>query len=360
MKKLVINGRFLTQPVTGVQRYARELVLAIDHILDDRRDLEVHLLTPRLPEKAPEFRNIVHRTVGTFQGHLWEQLDLPRFAKGATLFCPGNTAPAACLMGSTRVVVTVHDLSYLYFPTAYSHSFRFLYNALMPLVLSKADAVITVSKSEQGSILKHYPYAKERLFAIQNGGLTVGIDLSSRPPTSATDPVVLYVGSLSKRKNFPGMLEVAKRLVYKRGFRFVFVGSAPDGIIDSLKEIPIDIQDRIRFLGQVNDWRLLMEQYRSATCFFFPSLYEASPLPPVEAMACGCPVIAAKIPSLIERCNDAALYCNPHDVEDMANAVEILIDNPSLQENLRLNGYRQAKKYSWHNCALQTLDLILN
>ncbi|MDO9106968.1 MAG: glycosyltransferase family 1 protein [Methylovulum sp.] len=357
MNKLVINGRFLTQSMTGVQRYAHEFVHALDSLLEDRPDLEVRLLSPRLCGNAPVYRHIIHQSVGRLQGHLWEQLELPRFVNGAPLFCPGNTAPIASLLGAGRVVVTVHDLSYLYFPQAYSSAFRLLYNTLMPLILRRAAAVITVSNSERESILKHYPFAKERLTAIQNGGLPTGV--VAPPVAPADEPYVLYVGSLSKRKNFPGMLEVACRLASKRGLRFVFVGGVPDGIADSVTRISHDIRDRIVFLGQVNDWEVLMKHYRSATCFFFPSFYEASPLPPIEAMACGCPVIAASISSLRERCGDAALYCDPASIESMANAVECLVDDPVLQHSLRAKGYQRAERYSWANCAKQTLALAM-
>jgi len=355
--RLVINGRFLTQSVTGVQRYAHEFVHALDNLLDERTDLEVRLLSPRLSGNAPVYRNIDHQTVGRLQGHLWEQLELPRFVNGATLFCPGNTAPVASMLGSGRVVVTVHDLSYLYFPQAYNRAFRLLYNTLIPLILRRATIVITVSNSERESILKYYPFAKKRLTAIQNGGLPVGVTPS--PVVVADDPYVLYVGSLSKRKNFPGMFNVACKLARDRGLRFTFIGGIPDGIADSLTQIPDDIRDRIVFMGQVNDWEVLMQQYCSAACFFFPSFYEASPLPPIEAMACGCPVIAASIPSLIERCGDAALYCDPASIESMADAVERLVDDRALQQTLREKGYHRAESYSWMNCVKQTLVLVL-
>jgi len=315
------------------------------------------LLSPRLLVSPPFLRNITFQPVGRLQGHLWEQVDLPRFVNGALLFCPGNTAPIVSLLGAGRVIVSVHDLSYLYFPRAYSRAFRLLYNILIPLILRRAAVVVTVSNSERESILKYYPYANERLSAIQNGGLPFGVKAPSVFP--ADEPYVLYVGSLSKRKNFPGMFEVACRLAHKRGLKFVFIGGVPDGIADTLAQIPDDISDRIVFLGQVNDWGVLMLHYTSATCFFFPSFYEASPLPPIEAMACGCPVIAASIPSLIERCGDAALYCDPASIENMADVVEHLVDDRALQQSLREKGYQWAESYSWANCVKQTLALAI-
>lgn len=359
MQKIVINGRFLTQPVTGVQRYARELLDGLDSILDFRSDLEVILLTPKLEGLVPTLRNIKHRVVGKFSGHLWEQLCLPRYLNGAILFCPGNTAPVVSLLGRTKVVVTVHDLSYLYFPEAYSAKFKFLYKLLIPLVLRKADFVITVSNSEKAAILKNYPFTDGKLFAVQNGGFSESVKHQIGFTLENNYTTILYVGSLTKRKNFPGMLEVAIRLAKRRGFRFVFVGSIPDGLVESTKAIPDYVYDKIKFLGQVNDLNQLLVHYKSATCFFFPSFYEASPLPPIEAMACGCPVLTSKIPSLLERCEDAAFYCDPYNIDEIENGLEMLVDDKKLQEKLRKSGYLQATKYSWTNCARITLEYIL-
>lgn len=341
-----------------MQRYARELLAAFDILLDGRPDLSVRLLTPPLgPGAVPALRNIRHRPVGRGAGHRWEQLELPRHVGDAVLFCPGNTAPIASLLSRSRVVVTVHDLSYLYFPDAYSRAFKLLYNRLIPSIMRRADRIVTVSRSEQAAIAKHYPAVGDRLVAIQNGGLPVGI--SEQSPAPAAEPTILYVGSLSRRKNFPNMLRVAIALARTRDFRFVFAGGVATGLNATLAEIPADVRDRITFLGQVNDWSRLLAAYRSAHCFMFPSFYEASPLPPVEAMGCGCPVVAGDIPSLRERCADAALFCDPENVDSIAAAVAQVVDDPALAQRLRTAGYAQALRYSWAHCAEATLAAIL-
>ncbi len=356
--QIVINGRFLTQSVTGVQRYARELLAAFDMLVGQRPELTVRLLTPPIsPPDVPVLRHIKHQAIGHRQGHAWEQLELPQHIGDATLFCPGNTAPVRSLLGSTRVVVTIHDLSYLYFPDAYSWSFKLLYNRLIPLILRRADRIITVSNSERDAILTHYPFARKRLVAIQNGGLPVGID--AQPPLPTDTPNILYVGSLSRRKNFPGMLAAAIRLARLRGTRFTFIGGVPAVLNATLADVPADVRGHIRFLGQVDDWPTLLNAYRSADGFLFPSFYEASPLPPIEAMGCGCPVIAGDIPSLRERCGDAALYCDPNDIDDIVSTTATLLNDPALQARLRAAGYARAREYSWVRCAEATLDAIL-
>lgn len=356
--EIVVNGRFLTQSVTGVQRYARELVQAFDTTLDARPDLKVTVISPRLSQPPPRWKNIILRQAGHLQGHAWEQLELPWLSRGRLLFCPCNTAPIASLFSSQQVVVTVHDLSYRYFPSAYSRAFQLWYGIVVPLALRLATAVITVSESERIAISRHYPAALPQLHAIQNGGLPVGFYTLASNKMKAGRRYGLYVGSLSKRKNFPGVLETASRLARKRGFDFVFVGGSAGGISENSVSIPNDVRSHLTFAGQIDDTTALIQYYRHATFFLFPSYYEASPLPPIEAMACGCPVIASDIPSLRERCGNAAIYCDPADINTITAAVERVMDNPDIRSDLQDLGRQHAAKYTWERCATQTLDII--
>ena len=122
---------------------------------------------------APAWRNIRLRQVGRLHGHAWEQIELPWYSRGHLLFCPGNTAPILSLL-TQPVVVTVHDLSYKYFPEAYHPMFRLWYRFLTPLIFRYAQSIITVSESERREISKHHPKAAARLQAIPNGGFPGG------------------------------------------------------------------------------------------------------------------------------------------------------------------------------------------
>ena len=357
LMEILINGRFLTQRITGVQRYARELVQAIDSILKNHQDLDVKVIAPRLSQPLPKWQNITFCQGGYLQGHAWEQLELPLLARGRTLFCPGNTAPIISLLSSQRVIVTVHDLSYRYFPKAYTPAFRIWYGIIVPLVLRHATAVITVSESERASMATYYPDAAPRIHAIQNGGLPVGFHPPANTPIAADQKYVLYVGSLSKRKNFHGVIETAHRLARKRGFNFILVGGNPDGISKNALKISNDVQPYLTFAGNVDD-STLMQLYCQASCFLFPSYYEASGLPPIEAMACGCPVVASDIPALKERCGNAAIYCNPADIDSIVAAVETIMDDSNLRTKLQTLGRQRAATFTWEHCAEQTLNLI--
>lgn len=357
--EIIFNGRFLTQEITGVQRYAHELLWALDEILPTRNDIKLTVVAPKLSKAPPALKNIPILQSGMTSGHAWEQLELPLIARGKLLFCPGNTAPAISLLTGQKVVVCVHDLSYLYFPAAYSSAFKLLYGTIVPMIFRRASGVITVSESERGSILERYPFVAPRLTAIQNGGL-----MDKRIPktfnSSREGGYVLYVGSLSKRKNFPAMFDVACRLAREKGYRFTFVGGTAGGLISSQYLVPSDLTTHITFAGQVNDTGELIKFYEGAQLMMFPSLYEASPLPPVEAMACGCPVLASTIPSLQERCGDAAIYCDPHSVDDICNKVQQVLGDRDLQSKLCQKGVERASLFNWKSCANKTLDVITN
>ncbi len=356
--EFAINGRFLTQPLTGVQRYASSVLDAMDVLLEDRPDISATVWSPVSCEASPNWRNLSHRKAGRFSGNLWEQFDLPFLSQGKLLFCPGNTSPAASLFSGQPVVVTVHDLSYSYFPEAYSRPFKAWYNFIVPLEMRRATCVLTVSETEKQSIVRHFPVVSSRIRAVANGGWPGDFPLERAVDADPSNSYVLYVGSLSKRKNFPSLLAVAVRLSRRRGFRFRFIGGTASSLTASNLSLPDDVKGLIEFSGQIDDTDQLGRSYSEAACFAFPSLYESSGLPPVEAMAWGCPVIASDIPALRERCADAALYCDPNDLDSMETSIERMMDSAELRADYRSRGYRRSLSITWNQCASETLDAI--
>jgi glycosyltransferase involved in cell wall biosynthesis len=363
--RLTINGRFLTQPVTGVQRYARELCATLDEALTEGEgvpDVEVEMLTPplaaRLAVSLPSYDAISLREVGRGGGHRWEQTVLPRHLSGTdVLFCPGNTAPMLSLVRKRpAVVVTVHDLAFRDFPETVSGSFRRAYEVIVPSVMRRADRVITVSEAERSRMLAHFPAAAERLTAVANGGIP-----RVRPVPAEDDPVppdgpfVLYVGALNPRKNVAGVIAACRSLLADRpDLRAVFVGD-PVGIYQAVDLGPAD--ERMIFAGKLGD-AALEAHYAAASLLLFPSFHEASGLPPVEAMAQGCPVVVSDIAALRERCGEAALYCDPHDVESIAAQAGRVLDDAALAADLAARGRARAATYTWENCLERTLEVV--
>lgn len=361
---LHINARFYAQPVTGVQRYGRELLAAIDRRVDAHGvPAPFQGIAAHIPARDSGFmaslKNMDVKAYGAYRGHVWEQLELPARLSTGLLFCPGNTAPLGALLGPRPVVVTVHDLSFRYHPSAYSTFFRLWYGFLTPIVARRAARIITVSETERAAIGGIYPKVVDRLVAIQNGGAPT---TSQNPAGRARvpDPYILYVGSLSRRKNIQGVIEAFDRLSgkYER-LHLVVVGARWSAFVQDGTMGRITAQSRIHLLGQVDDTPTLEGIYRNARCLVFPSFYEASPLPPIEAMAYGCPVVAANIPSLRERCGGAALYCDPKDTSSIANAIEQVLNDSSIANRLRRDGLDRAHAFTWDSCAERTLDVLI-
>ncbi|MFD2137602.1 glycosyltransferase family 4 protein [Novosphingobium resinovorum] len=306
MPRLFINGRFLVQQATGVQRAAREVTVALDRLLGRGAvDADVTLLVPPGPwVQRLSLDYIKVETVGRFGGVLWEQFDLPGYARSGTLLCLGNSAPARSLTErDTDVVVMVHDVSFLDHPGAYKLTYRIGHRMMLPLLMRAARAIVTVSETERERLVRLAPAAAPRISVAPNGGWSTDIAASTGEVEGLPPPGYgLYVGSLSHRKNFARTLEAAIRLAREDGLHFVFVGATGRVLRQPRCDVPDDVADRIHFLGQVNDAASLARIYRDARFLLFPSLYEACPLPPVEAAHFGCPVVVSNIPSMWERC----------------------------------------------------------
>ena len=365
--KFYINGRFLTQSISGVQRYAYEFIKTLDEWIsqDDSfmAGYQFEILAPKKlnPIYKLNFKNITLRRIGSFTGHIWEQFELPFLCRNGLLFCPGNTAPVVHLLSGQKTVVTVHDLSFRYFPDAYSLPFRMIYKILMPVIFKLADLIITVSNSELNSIVKIYPESKEKIHAVQNGGLPERIlkNLDRIPAHETQKPYLLYVGALNPRKNPQGVISAFNIIQKELEMDLVMVGSSGKSFRDLNYELFEKRKGEIIFTGQIDDTDKLIGYYKGATCLIFPSFYEASPFPPLEAMASGCPVIAGDIPSLRERCEDAALFCDPHNAQDIAEKILTLIDDPVFRFKLIHSGSVRNKNYTWLKCVENTCRLIV-
>jgi glycosyltransferase involved in cell wall biosynthesis len=376
--EIVINGRFLMQPVTGVQRVARELTRALDRLVAEE-GLPVALRIVCEPEAQLDDLGLrattVERATSRWSrwlgwhlgGHAWEQLVLPGRVRSGHLLCLGNTAPFATLhrregrqQGQRQgLTVMIHDLSYRQFPGAYRLHYRLGHRFMLPSLLRRAAKILTVSEREKAMLAALRPEARGRIHVAQNGGWSTGAPLAepALPRDGAPAPgYMLFVGSLSRRKNIHGVLAAAVRLAREDGLRTLIVGGGSDILSPIAGEIPADVAHLVRFTGPVTELEALGGLYRDAGCLLFPSFYEASPLPPIEAMHSGCPVVVSAIPAMTERCGTAAVYCDPHDVDDMVGAVRRVLADPAP---LAAKGRLHAAHWTWRDQAMRVLEAVL-
>ncbi len=354
MRRIYINGRFLTQQTTGVQRFAREIVGALDTILVAKHSSPapgIVLLTPPGAARLNGLRAIESRAVGVLRGQAWEQLELPRYTRDGVCLNLCNTAPLA----GRSTVVTIHDAGVFAVPAAYSHAFRLWYRLLHPQLGRRALRTVTVSEFSRAELSRYIGIAPEAITVIPNGGehiLSEPADRRILERLGLKGRYVLAVSSRSPHKNFAG-IQAAMKYMRHQDFTLIFAGGANARIFRKAETV----SGEARLAGRVTDAEL-RALYENAECFVYPSFYEGFGLPPLEAMTCGCPVVVSRSASLPEVCGNAAVYCDPSDPADIAGALNRVLDSRALQEELRCRGSERAARFTWRRAALALLTLL--
>lgn len=350
---IAINGRFLTQGLTGVQRFAKEIVLALDAMLEEHPDVQCELLCPRAAERLP-LNHIVQRRVGFWGGQAWEQCELPWYARGATLVNLCNLGPLI----TARQCVVMHDAAVFGAPDGYTVLFRTWYRFAQRLLARRAARLATVSHFSASELEKHLDVKKDGIVVIENA-----VDHLERV---GRDPLILdrldlrgrsfllAVGSQNPNKNTQRLTEAVARL--GNAMPLVLVGGANASVFAA--EMPLSQSSTVITAGYVSDEALasLME---AASLFVFPSLYEGFGIPPLEAMWCGCPVAVSRIPAVVEACGDAALYFDPLDVEQMAEVISGAQRSPESRSALIDAGRRRSRARHWRGQAENLLNVVL-
>ncbi len=339
---LTFNIRTLQAEQSGVQRYAREL--------DRRWGSQIARVRPS------------HHAQGV-HGHVWEQCVLPARCRGRLLFSPGNTGPLAC----RDQVVTIHDASTFDHPEAFSGLFGRWYRWLLPRLARRARAIITVSQFSRGRLSQRLGISPEKIVVVPNG---------VTPPVPRSEELIaqdaaqlrlpprflLFVGSQDPRKNVQRLIEAFSR-ARLGDVELLLAGGADPRLFHPDGQPPTSVPG-VRTLGRVSD-TALETLYRRAEGFVFPSLYEGFGLPPLEAMARGCPVLSSHATCLPEVCgpsweqNGACLYFAPDSTEAIAAALESFCNiSTDTRHSMIEAGRRHAARFSWDRCAQATLDVL--
>ncbi len=357
--RVVVNGRFLTRGMTGVERFAMEALRAIDALLDAGDEVASRftfvLAVPATGARDAGLRHFAVQAVGRLSGHAWEQLELPRAARGAILLSLANASPIVV----RRQLAVIHDAAVFAAPGGYSPAFRAWYRLMLRAMGRRARAIATVSAFSKAELARHRVAAEGRIHVVHPGVdhiEAIGADPSILDRHRLRGcRYVLAVGSLAPNKNLAGLLEAVARLG-PRDFEVVVAGGANPRVFGRRAGAG-EVEGGVRHLGVVSDGEL-RALYEHAACFVFPSLYEGFGLPPVEAMALGCPTIVSRIPALEEACGDAALACDARNPNDIAAQILRVVRDETLAGDLRARGQVRARAYRWRTCASRILHLL--
>lgn len=356
-QEIYINGRFLSQALTGVQRYAAELVRAIDDLLVTG-EMPPSLSNTRFTVLAPpdaatdlELKCVTIRKVGARRGHSWDQIDLALAARGKPLLSLANSGPVL----HRRHLVVLHDAQAYRHPEFFSRSYLLVHRTL-GRILSKTARLGTVSSFSRSELCWALGVPEASIAIIPNSAehlLRIAPDetILSRLRLT-TGKYFLALGTLSRNKNFALAVEASKRL-QRPDHPLVVVG---EGNKQVFGEDGFPASDVI-VAGRLRDEEIAA-LYSHATAFIFPSIYEGFGVPLLEAMVFGCPVIASTAAAVMETCGDAASYFDPTDATALARLMQERIDGEPPLEVLTVRQNARLARYSWKRSATKLLDVL--
>ena len=353
----------------GSGQYCYELLISL-HEIDKENNYIIYLPqdpTSDLPRESDSwhYKIIKGRT-------LWTLIALSRKLffdkeKPDVFFSPTHYLP---LYVPCPSVMSILDVSYLHFPKLFKKRDLYQLKLWGRYSIGKAKKIITISKSSKNDIIKAYNVSEDKVVVVYpgvksetNSKIKMQNSKLLKEKFGIDRDYILFVGTLQPRKNIEKLIEAFSRLKtkdlgLKTDLGLVIVGKKGwmyEDILNAPKKF--GITKRVKFLDSVTD-EDLPSFYKNAICFALPSLYEGFGLPILEAMKYGCPVLTSNVSSLPEAGGEAALYCDPEDVDDIARNLESIIQNSELRKKLIEKGYQQIKKFSWEKTAKETLKII--
>ena len=349
--KVVVNARFLTQKLTGVQRFAFELSVRLRKIFGEG----ICFVAPTgvIQEEMASVLNPI--IVGKHSGYIWEQMELPRYLKKHGNPFLLNLCSVAPLFYKKNIIA-IHDITWVRYPETYSWRFRMVYDMLIPLLIRKAKHLITVSEFSKGELISHYKLPNPKISVVYNAVGSQFKQISDK--ILVKENYFLAVSSVKANKNFEAVLKAFEHVYLQNPeLNLYIIGDCDE---DNFKSINISRYKKnksIRFLGRVSDKDLIL-YYSNAVAFVFPSLYEGFGIPVIEAQACGCPVLSSNTSSLPEVLAESALFFHPDDIARLAGLMEEIHSNQELRKNIIEKGYKNYERFTWEDGANKIADML--
>ncbi len=364
-KKILIDGRVLQtdQKFRGIGIYSLNLIKNI--LLFDRKNSYFLLVYKEI--ELPEFSfpnlsfiELTYPKISSRYHWVLDQFFLPfKLAKlkfDLIHFLEPNYPLLFAFKRNFKSIVTIYDVIPKIFPDAVlSKTLKYKYR-LNFFTSRFADKIITISYSSKNDLIEYLKIPEEKIEVVYPG-----IDSIFKPANLKKENFILFVGVDDPRKNVELVLiaftELLKEMPRFKNLKLLLTGKRTlfreeiKRLIELLK-----IKDKVIFSGFLPSEKF-REIYQKALFLVFPSLYEGFGLPPLEAMACGTPVICSNTSSLPEICEDAVLYIDPKDKDDLKKKMISLLTDKKLYQDLVKKGFERVKKYRWEDAAKQTIEI---
>ncbi|MCK9477194.1 MAG: glycosyltransferase family 4 protein [Candidatus Muirbacterium halophilum] len=345
----IVNCRFLTQRLTGAQRFAVNICLYLKEFSDDFIFVSPKKILHRdIAEKLEVIK------VGFFSGYLWEQVELPLYLNkigNPILLNLVNLAPVFY----KKNVITLLDIAWLHYPKSVSKKFYYIYKFIIPIIIKKSLHIFTISNFCLKDISSSFFVSKNKITKIYCGVNHFDCFVQKKMDyKTENEKFILAVSSIQPYKNINNLIEGMKILNKKINIKLYLVGNKNNKVFN---KVVIKEYDFVKYTGYVDD-ETLINYYKNAELFIFPSLFEGFGIPPLEAMSCGCPVLASDLASIPEVCGDAAVYFDPYNIDDIADKIKTVIENEKLQKDLINKGFENIKRFSWEKSAKKIYKTI--
>ena len=366
MKVGIITDALNRTYLSGIGVYTYNLILHLQKIIN-HKNREIILIDYKKHNYFNDIENFIVKNPFGKNPYLWYlYLEIYFQIKNDTsLDIIHNVRQVPTLFKfKQKYVITVHDITPLLFPYQYRKEVYLINKLMLPRTLRMADKIISVSYHTKRDLIKYLKIPKDKIEVIYHG---VDEDYKPLPEKEVemikkkyniTTPFILYVGSLKPLKNIPTLIKAYYKL-RKQGleYKLVITGKKRWKYREIFKLInKLNLQKDVIFTGYVPR-EDLPALYNAADLFVSPSLYEGFGLPPLEAMACGTPVITSNTSSLPEVVGDAGIMVDPYDVDGLAKAMYEVLTNDGLREELRKRGLKRAKLFNWKKCAEEHLKV---
>jgi glycosyltransferase involved in cell wall biosynthesis len=364
-----IDGIPLRDIKTGVGHYTFELAKSLALVAPEHH---LEILSPFHFESSSQGENAKDELPSNLQftrvkvnllERNWWTIGLPRYIKRKSFDLFHGTNFDIPLWRRCPTVLTVHDLSSILHPETHETRPARRERRRLPLMVRSATQIVTHSESVRREIVDHLHAPAEKVVAIPAAARSIFRPL---PPDQTVEPrrrlgvedeFLLFVGTIEPRKNLVTLLNAYQEVLRATGLQpqLVIAGKSgwlTDEVFNTVRRQ--GIEERVRFTGYISDSDLCA-LYSSCRIFIYPSIYEGFGLPPLEAMACGAPVITSAIPSISEVVGDAAQLVAPRKTDDLAHCLARLLGDERERQRLSLAGLQRARKFSWN----QTAQLML-
>jgi glycosyltransferase involved in cell wall biosynthesis len=366
---VVVDGIiYESQSKGGISRLFNEIFLRMCEADDT---LHITLLTGgRLRQVLPQHLRITHRSVPNIARFLrpnrvWHSVwphvrhfmcDLwAGTGEGKIWHSTYYTMPDKWV---GRSVVTIHDMVFELFPQFYDELDFDSFRRRKRLSIQRADAVICVSDTTRRDVFRLYGLDADKVHVVPNAYSDIfrWVDCTDLPESIQIEqPFLLYVGNRARYKNFDVLAKAYSLWHRRKEVALVLVGGRSVSKSEQRLMEELDIAKQVKLLRDIDD-ETLCRLYNRALGFVYPSVYEGFGMPLLEAMACGCPVIASRIPSTIEVAGDCPVYFETGKIEDLLRAFDVILSEGRDSERVRA-GLEMVKSYSWDKTAAQTLEV---